>query len=96
MIAQGSQASMQFSRATLQSHGQGWHEVVTPSQVTEPRWPTEQFWSTLEQVLLPPQLMPPPEPQLAEAVQMDLFEPTAGRLAVGTGAGALARLARKA
>jgi hypothetical protein len=80
------------------STGQGQslgHTVVTPSQVTDPRWPTEQFWSVPEQLvvlLLPLQLMVPPDPQFAEAVQR-AFPWIAGRFAAVTGAGA--REARK-
>src|SRR4051812_9945343 len=72
------------------------HTVVTPSQVTDPRWATEQSWSTAEQLvvlLLPSQLMVPPGPQFAEAVHR-AFPVRAGRFAMGTGAG-VAREARK-
>jgi len=66
------------------------HTVVAPSQVTDPR--VGQFWSTAEQLLVPVQLMVPPAPQFAEALQSAL--PSAGRFAAG--AGAVAREATKA
>lgn len=72
------------------------HWVVTPSQVTDPR--CGQFWSVAEQLvvlLLPLQLMVPPGPQFAEAVQR-AFPPIAGRFAAGVGATGAARAARKA
>jgi hypothetical protein len=94
---QGSQVATQSSRSEVQSrlHGQALgHWVVTPSQVTNPRWCNEQFWSADEQLvvlLLPLQWMVPPDPQFAEAVQRAL----SGRVAMGVGAG-VPREARKA
>jgi hypothetical protein len=73
------------------------HWVTLPSQVTDPRWCAEQFWSVAEQLvvlLLPLQLMVPPGPQFAEAVQRDF--PRAGCFAAATGATGAAREARKA
>jgi hypothetical protein len=96
IAGQGSQVEIQSARSAAQSRSQGQglgHTVVTPSQVTDPRWPG-QLWSAAEQLLLPLQPMVPPAPQFAEALQADF--PRTGRFAVGTGAGALARLARKA
>jgi hypothetical protein len=100
--AQGLQSAAQFDRSTEQfrppqSQILG-HKVVTPSQVTDPRWPAPQFWSVAEQLvvlLLPLQLMVPPGPQFAEAVQR-AFPPIAGRFAAGVGATGAARAARKA
>ena len=89
-------ASLVSQKLTGQGQSLG-HTVVTPSQVTDPRWATEQSWSTAEQLvvlLLPSQLMVPPDPQFAEAVQR-AFPVRAGRFAMGTGAG-VAREARKA
>ncbi len=75
IAGQGEQRSTQSARSAVQSRLQGQalaHEVETPSQVTDPRWPTEQFWSTAEQLPVPLQLIATPDPQLAEAVQEDL------------------------
>jgi hypothetical protein len=72
------------------------HEVVMPSQVTCPGWPAAQLRSTAEQLvvlLLPLQLMVP-DPQFTEALQRAF--PRTGRLAAGTRAGVVARVARKA
>ena len=99
--AQGLQSAAQFDRSSEQLRpGQQvlGHKVVTPSQVTDPRWPSEQFWSVAEQLvvlLLPLQLMVPPVPQFAEAVQR-AFSPRTGRFAAGAGATGVARAARKA
>jgi hypothetical protein len=101
--AQGLQSAAQFDRSTEQfrppqSPQVLGHKVVTPSQVTDPRWPTEQFWSVAEQLvvlLLPLQLMVPLVPQFAEAVHRD-FPPRAGRFAAGVGATGAARAARNA
>ena len=98
---QGLQSAAQFDRSTEQFRSPQQvlgHKVVTPSQVTDPRWPTEQFWSVAEQLvvlLLPLQLMVPPDPQFAEAVQR-AFSPIAGCFAAGVGATGLAREARNA
>ncbi|MEO6193086.1 MAG: hypothetical protein ABIS20_08770 [Thermoanaerobaculia bacterium] len=99
--AQGLQSAAQFDRSTEQFRSPQMqvlgHGVVNPSQVTDPRWPTEQFWSVAEQLvvlLLPLQLMVPPVPQFAEAVQRAF--PRAGRFAAGVGATGIARAARKA
>jgi hypothetical protein len=100
VTGQGSQVDMQSSRRATQSQGGGGqafgHKVVTPSQVTDPCWPTEQFWSAPEQLvvlLLPLQLIVPPDPQFAETLQR-AFPPRAGRFAAGVGAG-VPREARK-
>ena len=98
--AQGLQPDAQSARSAVQSRsGQQelGHTVLTPSQVTDPLW-LGQLWSVAEQLvvlLFPLQLMVPPAPQFAEAVQSAL-PPRAGRFAAGTGAGAVARAARKA
>jgi hypothetical protein len=97
--AQGLQPDEQSARSAAQSRsGQQelGHTVLTPSQVTDPLW-AGQLWSVAEQLvvlLFPLQLMVPPEPQFAEAVQR-AFPPRAGRFAAGTGAG-VARAVRKA
>src|SRR4029077_4174628 len=94
---QGSQVATHSARSEVQSrlHGQALgHWVVTPSQVTDPRWCNEQFWSVLEQLvvlLLPLQWMVPTDPQFAEALQRALSR----RVAMGAGAG-VPREARKA
>jgi hypothetical protein len=96
---QGLQSDEQFDRSVAQFRsGQQelGHWVVTPSQVTDPRTAGKlQFWSVAEQLLVPLQVMVPLDPQLAEAVQSAL-PPRTGRFAVGTGAGAVTRVARKA
>lgn len=99
---QGSQRSWQFSRRAVQLQAGGGqafgHEVVMPSQLTDPRWPAEQFWSVPVQLvvlLLPLQLIVPPVPQFAETVQR-AFPPRAGRFAAGVGATGVAREATKA
>lgn len=66
--------STQLARSSVQfkSQGQTGHEVVTPSQVTDPLWCTEQLLSVAEQLvvlLLPEQLTVVPFQQCAEAVQ---------------------------
>jgi len=100
IAGQGEQSLMQRDRSSAQfkSQGQAGHEVVTPSQVTDPRWPAPQLLSVAEQLvvlLLPEQLTVLPSQQFAEAVQ-SAFSPRAGRLAAGTGATGLAREAMKA
>jgi hypothetical protein len=64
-----SRSHRQQTGVSLQGHIG--HVVVTPSQVTDPRWPISQFRSTAEQVLLPSQLTGAYSPQLAWALQMD-------------------------
>ena len=92
---------MQSARREAQSQaggGQGFeHVVVTPPQVTCPGSPTAQLRSTAVQlvVLLVPEQLTEPTSQAAVALHR-AFSPVIGRLAAGTGAGAVARVAKKA
>lgn len=99
---QGKQLSAQLFRRVVQLQAGGGqalgHTVVMPSQLTDPCWPAEQFWSVAVQLvvlLLPLQLIVPLVPQFAEAVQR-AFPPRAGRFAASVGATGAARAARKA
>jgi len=88
---QPEQSSAQEARSAAQSKsqpGQTGHDVVTPSQVTDPRR-EGQLLSAAEQLvtlLLPLQLTVLPSQQFAVALQRD-FGPICGRLAAGTAAG---------
>jgi hypothetical protein len=91
---QGEQSAWQKDRSSAQfkSQGQAGHNVVAPSQVTEPRWPPPQLLFTPEQVL-PEQLTVLPSQQFA---WQNAFSNPLGRFAAGSGAGVPTGAAREA